>query len=87
MVPAVVSSGLEAFGGFGFVASAGGDASGADADAGAGGGMGGGVDAGGAVDTSGDVVADGGGAARPWEAAPKSSTEPDRARRCARDIS
>lgn len=87
MVPAVVSSGLEAFGGFGFVASAGGDASGADADAGAGGVTGGGVDAGGAVDAGAGGVADGGGAARPWEAAPKSSTELDFARRCAKVIS
>ena len=87
MVPAIVSSGLEAFGGFGFVGSAGGDASGGDVDAGAGGGMGGDADAGGAVDTGGDVDAGAGGAVRPWEAAPKSSTEPASARRCARVIS
>ena len=82
MVPAVVSCGLEAFGGSGFVASAGGDASGADADADAGGVTGGGVDAGGDVDGGAGGVADGGGAARRWEAAPNSSTEPDFARRC-----
>ena len=82
MVPAVVSSGLEAFGGFGFVASAGGDASGEGrADADAGGGMGGDADAGG------DVDAGAASAAGPWEAAPKSSTELDFARRCAKVIS